>query len=384
MLTWKDFNLEDDPFAVAPSQEKIVWADREAFRIQLRNAIRRSLLSTPSRIIACIWGDWGAGKTHAMTYFSKPDVMGQLIEEMGSEVRSPISIQVTFPLGNVLNTIYLDIIEQIGVDQIIRALGTLESETIRPQEVFEKKVSKYMAPRLANAFVILRGKKPFVFQRYLSMTATSAELRGHGIARGIGTSSDKVRTISGILNLLTGTIASRVFIWFDDLERLGDVPGREVFPFQYFIRDLLDNVPKNLVIIFNMTMLPGEEVEDRLAYLGDAVKYRISDKISVQPLTKEDFLSYARDLLAAFRLQPSEKENEFFPFEKLALEIVFSELKVRRIPLQPRNVNEALSSALSEALNDAEKTDPLITKAYVETHIDEIFSRVSLLRRGKS
>lgn len=381
MLTWKDFNLQDDPFAVAPPKEKIIWADREAFRRQLKNAIRRSLLSTPSRIIACIWGDWGAGKTHAMTYFSKPEVMAELIKEMGLEDLMPISIPVTFPLGNVLDTIYLDIIEQIGVERIIKALGTLESKTIRPQEVFEKEVSKYVDPRVAQAFVILRGKKRFVFQRYLSMTATSAELRGHGIARGIDTLSDKVRTISGILNLLTGTIASRVFIWFDDMERIGDMPGREIFGFQYFIRDLLDNVPKNLIIILQFTMLPGEEVEDRLAYLGDAVRYRISDKISVKPMTKEEFFSYVRDLLEAFRLQPSKGETEFFPFEESALEIVFSELQLRRIPLEPRNINEVLSSALSEGLNDVEKTDPLMTKVYIETRIKEIFSRVALPKR---
>jgi len=189
--------------------------------------------------------------------------------------------------------------------------------------------------------------------------------------------SDKVRTVSGILNLLTGTIASRIFLWFDDLERIGDLPGREVYGFQYFIRDLLDNVPNNLLIIFNMTLLPGEKVEDRIAFLGDAIRYRISDKITVQPLTKDDYFAYVRDLLNCYRLKPQPTETEFFPFEKPALEFIYLELKTKQIPLEPRNINNALSSALAAAINDIEKKESVITKSFVEKHHADIFSKIS-------
>jgi hypothetical protein len=209
------------------------------------------------------------------------------------------------------------------------------------------------------------------------MTASSTELKNSGVARGISTLSDKVRTVSGILNLLTGTIASRVFIWFDDLERIGDSPGREVYGFQYFIRDLLDNVPNNLIIIFNMTLLPGEMVEDRLAYLGDAIRYRIFDRITVQPLTKDEYISYVLGLLKQYRLKPQPIDDEFFPFEKAALEFVFYEIKARQIPMQPRNINYALSSALSTAMNDPRKEDPSISKSFVQKHSNDILSKIS-------
>lgn len=366
---------------VAPPKDKPVWADRESFMRQLKDAIRRSLLSSPSRIVACIWGDWGAGKTHAMTYFSNPDIMKQLVKDLKLETTSlPISIPLTFPLGNVLDTIYLDIIEQIGVDRIIEALNKLESKTVRPPEVYQKRVSEYMDMRVAEAFVALKARKPFMFKRYLSMTATSTELKNSGVARGIDTLSDKVRTVSGILNLLTGLIASRVFLWFDDLERIGDLPGRETYGFQYFVRDLLDNVPNNLLIIFNMTLLPGEKVEDRMAYLGDAIRYRISDRITVQPLTKDEYFSYVGDLLRYYRLKPQPPESELFPFEKPALEFVFSELKARQMPLEPRNVNNALSSALAAAINDPTKKEPNISKSFVEQHGTDIFSKISFPR----
>lgn len=378
MLLWKDFNLKDDPFMMAPPKDKPVWADRESFMRQLKDAIRRSMLSSPSRIVACIWGDWGAGKTHAITYFSNSDVIKKLLKDLKLEINLlPISIPITFPLGNVLDTIYLDIIEQIGVDRIIAALDKLEPKTLRPSEVYLKRVSEYMDMRVAEAFVALKARKPFMFKRYLSMTATSTELKNSGVTRGIDTLSDKVRTVSGILNLLTRTITSRVFLWFDDLERIGDMPGREVYGFQYFIRDLLDNVPNNLLIAFNMTLLPGEKVEDRIAYLGDAIRYRISDTITVQPLTRDEYLSYARDLLKHYRLRPQPPESEFFPFEKLGLEFVFSELKARQIPLEPRNVNNALSSVLATASNDPEKKEPSISKSFIEKHSADIFSKIS-------
>jgi len=184
MLAWKDFNLKDDPFMIAPPKDKPIWADREYFMRQLKDAMRRSLLSSPSRIVACIWGDWGAGKTHAMTYFSHPTVMKKLVKDFRLESSLlPISIPLTFPLGNVLDTIYLDIIEQIGVDRIIEALDKLESKTVRPAEAFVKKVSEYMDPRVAEAFVALkaqRSQRQLKFRRYLSMTASAAELGKSG------------------------------------------------------------------------------------------------------------------------------------------------------------------------------------------------------------
>lgn len=384
MLTWKDFHLEDDPFAVTPPKDRIIWADRETLKRQLKNAFRRSLLSTPSRIIVCIWGEWGAGKTHAMNYFSNPEVIKQLVDELGIKISLlPISIPIIFPLGNILDTIYFEMVEKIGVDRIIEALNKLESkyESIRPKELFIKDVSEYMDPRVANAFVTLKGKRRLIFERYLSMTATSAELRNAGIARGIKTSTDKIRTLTGIVNLLTGTITSRVFVWFDDLERIGDLPGRDIFEFQYFLRDILDNVPNNLIIIFNTTLLPGEKIEDRMAFLGDAIKYRISDRIIIQPLTREDFSAYVRDLLLNFRPKPSKEEiDEFFPFETEALDLVFSKLKEERAPLTPRQVNQALSAALSIAMNDVERIDPKITKEFIEDNIENIVSKIAFSR----
>jgi len=373
MLTWEDLNLKDDPFTITPAEA--IWADRSDFKHKLTNAFRRALLSTPSRIIACIWGDWGAGKTHAMRYFTRPEVIKNIIKEMEVPVsRPPFSIQIIFPLENILNSIYLEIVEKVGVDLIIRALNELESkfQSIRPKEDYIREVSKYVDPRIAEAFVTLKGRKLLVFKRYLSLTATSTELRNAGIARGIITSTDKVRTVSGIFNLLTATVASRIFLWFDDLERIGDRPGKEIFDFQYFIRDLLDYVPTNLVIIFNMTMLPGENVEDRLFLLGDAIISRISDIIRVDPLTKDDYFSYVRDLLSHYRLKPEKERNKFFPFEKSALDFIYSELKKREIPLTPREVNHVLSSSLSVAINEKEKTDPLITREFIESHIDYI------------
>jgi len=381
MLAWEDFNLKGDPFATVPSKGGFVWADREVFRRQLKEAFRRSLLSTPSRIIACIWGGWGAGKTHAMNYFSQPEAIKQLIDEMELKVQTlPISIPIIFPMGDVVNTVYLEMVEQIGVDRIIQALNKIESkfESIRTKEVFLEEVSRYMDSRVAEAFVTLKGKKRLTLDRYLSMTATSTELRDAGIARGISTSTDKVRTISGILNLITGTIASRVFLWFDDLERVGEIPGRDIFQFSYFIRDLLDNVPNNLLIIFNFTLYPGEKIEDRIAYLGPAILSRISDIITVQPMSKEDFIVYVRDLLSQFRLKPSEEElDEFFPFEKAALEFIFSELKRRLISIEPRRVNQVLSSALDKAINDVKRTDPVITQTYIEGNLEDIFSKIA-------
>ena len=251
-----------------------------------------------------------------------------------------------------MDTVYLEIISQIGIGRINKALNKIEEKfpTVRSKKAYLKEVSKYVDPRVAAAFVELKGSPPLVFERYLFGTATSSELKKVGVARGISTATDKTRIVSGIFNLLSETLASRIFVWFDDLERIGDMPGKEMFGFQYFLRDLLDLVPTNLIVIFNMTMMPGEDVEDRLSYLGDAIKYRISEKILIPIFSKKEYLEYVRDLLAIYRSEAFENEKgEFFPFEREALEIIFSKIE-RTIPLTPRDLNQAISSTLAIAM----------------------------------
>lgn len=386
MLSWEDFDLIDDPFAVTPPKDRIVWADRKEFKEELENSIKRSLLSKSSRIIACIWGVWGAGKTHAMNYFADSAIMEELVTELGLEIRLPIVIPIIFPLRDILDTIYLEIIGQIGIERIDEALSEIDKKfpTVRSKEAFLNEVSKYVDYRVAKDLVELKGQSPLVFERYLYGTATSSELRSVGVPRGIRTGTDKTRAISSILNLLTGTLTSRIFIWFDDMERIGDAPGKETFEFQYLIRDLLDLVPTNLIIIFNLTMMPGEDVEERLSYLGDAIKYRISERIVVSAFSKAGFFQYVKDLLAKYRSKSFEEvKGDFFPFEEKALEKIFSEIKRRTIPLIPRDVNQAISSTLAIAMINLQPSNPTITSTFVQSNLGKIFSKI-ISRRPSS
>lgn len=140
-------------------------------------------------------------------------------------------------------------------------------------------------------------------------------------------------------------------------------------------------VPNNLVIIFNMTFLSGEKVEDRLLFLGDAVRSRISDTITVKPFTLDDFIVYIGDLMDHQRIKPTTGDDRLFPFDRNGLEFIFSELGNRGIPLEPRNVNEAISSALFEVTSDEAKTSATIDRTYLERHINNIISRISLPKK---
>jgi len=261
-------------------------------------------------------------------------------------LKPPISMNILMPIRGTFDTLYLDILENIGTAKISEAVKTIK----KPSSGEISKTLKEIMQDERLSKIVLRS--PEEFERYLFMSASARELRNMGAARGIQTSSDKLRILRGILNLLTNTIYSRVILWIDDAERLGDMTGRDLADFQVFIRDLLDYVPLNLNIILNFTLTPGQKVEDIIVFLGDALRSRLYLQIKVEELTEEDFLEYVRDLLNFCRPRGAKVPDPYYPFEEKTLTTVFSMMKKHGYSVIPRSVNNILSLMLERASRD--------------------------------
>ncbi|MCS7109702.1 MAG: hypothetical protein NZ903_02820 [Candidatus Micrarchaeota archaeon] len=374
------FLLRDNPFGIVPYAKEIVWADHKKFKAEIENVITFSIASTPSKFVACVYGDWGIGKSHAARYFSDSRTLENISKKIG--VHPPLSLFIIFPMSDVFDSLYLDIIEEIGINEIKKMIADVieEIDTLKSETALMDKLKEIVQDeRLAKVLSRIKRSSEAV-ERYLLLSAKSSDLKTLNVARAIMTSSDKLKTLAGLFNLATHKLYSRIILWIDDMERVEFLSGKDLFELQVFIRDLLEHVPQKLNIIANFTLKPGQKVEDMIRYFGEAIFYRINRIIRAEPLTKEDYLEYVKDLLDAYREPKTEKIDPFFPFEKSTLEFVFEEMQRRGVSIVPRNINNVLSHILELAF--AREDIKIIKKNFIESKdiCDRVFQVLSTLK----
>lgn len=352
------YALNNNPFSVVPSRTTDVWADRKKFKRDLEDTLKFTLRGSQSQIIACIWGDWGCGKTHAMNYFSNEKVLGRIAEEMKIPPdRMLLSVPMIFPQKDVFTSIYLEIIYrnliprlQKVITFISKRIIPLEREGNLEKKLLDLEIDEDLAKVLSH-FLDKNGSMSV--RRYLSRTASRADLSELEVAKGIEIDSEMFLVLGDLLKVFTKTIYSRIFIWIDDCERIEEVPGRDMFEFQHFLRDILDLVPEKLTFITSFTKLPGEEITERIKYLGPAVTERISKIIEVNYITRDEYLEYVEDLLNYYRKPVRGRVvSKYFPFEEKCLLDVFDVLEKSKASLHPRTVNRVLSSLLESGLRE--------------------------------
>ncbi|MGD6809761.1 MAG: P-loop NTPase fold protein [Candidatus Bathyarchaeia archaeon] len=360
------YHLKNNPFVIVPRSEPF-WADRTKFKADLEAAIQFTLYGTQSQIIACIYGDWGCGKTHAMNYFSNENILTNMAEKSGiTKEKIPFSIPIIFPTKEVFNTLYLDIVYKNLIPRLSLALNYLSQQStatktlagqVMPLEKegnLKKKINTIIGnDDLAKVLSQFNDRtKNLLVIRYLTKNAVRNDLSKLGIAKGIDTNSEMLTTLTDILKLFTRTCSSRIYIWIDDCERIEELPGREMFEFQYFLRDVLDLMPERLTFIVNFTLLPGMAIPERMTYLGPAVQNRIAKIINVSYFDEQNYLTYVEELIQNAKRVGDLGTQKYYPFTEKCLKNVFQMLEKSTSNLQPRTVNRVLSLLLESAVRE--------------------------------
>jgi len=348
------YHLKNNPFALVPDRTHPFWADRTELKTELEEAIKFTLRSSQSQIIACIYGDWGCGKTHAMIYFSSNEILQEISEDVKiPKDRVPLSIPLIFPTKDVFKSLYLDVVYRNLVPRLASVLSFLSKQVdfLEREGNLEKKlVNLGINNDLAKVLSQFGTRRnAMLVNRYLTANASRADLDKLGVAKGIETNGEMLSTFTDLLKLFTKTLFHRVFIWIDDCERIDEIPGRELYEFQYFLRDVLDLTPEKLTLVLNFTQLPGSEVPERMTLLGPAVQDRIAKVIPVRHFDCDNFLKYIEDLIEDSRMKTKGKPlDKYFPYTETCLKNVYAMLEKKASNLQPRTVNRVLSALLEQ------------------------------------
>lgn len=362
------FGLRTNPFRLTPTTNpnELEWAGFKDVKLKFEKRLERSI-KIPNSTLVLNWGEYGSGKTHAARYFNKKEVLNDLAEKVKRPI--PYSMVISLPKGREpIFSLYTSIIDKLNIEEIRYLFAKLKSE-----------IEEFMVSINSNIHIqnVIKGIfnseiNHLDIKKYLYGNISSQDLKTlnkHGILRTLKDDTDYSSIISGLFSVLTFNKInfSCVVLWIDEFEDIAVLNNTSIDKTNNFIRELLDNVPNNLLLFINLTQSALISVEDLGQYLYDSVRSRIKERISFDLPTPEIFKDYLIELLSIFRV--GEFEDPYFPFD----EKVIDEIIKKQGNVSLRQFNESLSLLLE--LSDMDTKCPIDLRVLEEYKTDIIWDR---------
>ena len=374
-VDWNLAGLRENPFTISPptNPKQVIWAGLDVIKDEFKSVFREAKASAPTQVVLCR-GSIGGGKTHASLFFGSDKNMPETSPSVQNiEV---LRVQTPTETRNPARDFYLDVMEQIGLEQIGEAVNkTVES--VGRNVVKQNLRQTMMSGDFVKALLDL-GSLPIPagpgsrLSAYFLGKCTTTELRKLGLNRNIEKTQDYFRVLAGVFHCLTGlsessdvTQHNRFCLWIDEMENFIYFTPPQYRPFGQGLRELVDRLPYFFTLFMNFTLTSPEEYEEIELILGGYLTDRITQQIFFHEVRDpEKLLQYVRELLCHYR--PQEKpQTPYFPFTEEALRGLLSNLQRGT----PRDVNKRCRNALMRAFEKGvfEKgADSTITPKFVQ------------------
>lgn len=374
-MNWNLVALRENPFVSVPptNPKQAIWAGLKELKSEFKSVFREAKASPPTQVVLCR-GSLGAGKTHASLFFSS----GENIPDTSPSVQNIEVLRVQTPTEtrNPARDFYLDVMEQIGLEQIGEAVKKNVESVGR--DVVEQNLRQTMVSGdFIKALLDLWGSPyyPVLDQRleaYFLGKCTTTELRKLGLNRNIEKTQDYFRVLAGVFRCLAGLSDStdvaehnRFCLWIDEMENFIYFTPPQYRPFGQGLRELVDRLPYFFTLFMNFTLTSPEEYEEIELILGGYLTDRITRQIFFHEVKdQEKMLQYIRELLSHYRTEEKPK-TAYFPFTEEALRGLMSNLQRGT----PRDMNKRCRNALMRAFEKGifqEGKDSEITLKFVQ------------------
>jgi len=346
---WADLGLKEDPFQIEAPAVVDYWADNEALLQALTRTQVEAIVSRSSTIYV-FYGRLGAGKTHAIRYFSNEKTQRTIRDAISTvtRIRKVIPIPATAPAprgtGELTEQVYRrlcsTLLTKAGISELKRIVSFTQSNAETPpfhalHDLAKKYSSQEMITptRLASAMAKSEAWKYLLGERG----------KGYGVLETTGEMGEVIST------LVRAFVAedSRILIWIDELENLGNATGRERGLFSDFIRKTFDECDKGLTLYLVFTITTIEKVQE---LLSQAVMSRIGAgrTIEFQPMKSE------KDIVAFYETTVK-KRGGVDPYtiaDQEAIRAIAKDLlkQMGEEGVTPRDFNMYMRSILSSAI----------------------------------
>jgi hypothetical protein len=296
----------------------------------------------------------------------------------------------------VLESLYVSIIRDITFDRIRNILIKVAFEGVQLADT-RTQINRIMKigfdEEIAKIFLgLIHGDQQYkaAAERYVMLEATGTDIKKLDVPRRIKTKNEQIEFLSEIFKLLVTPVSdySRIFLWIDEMEHIDNFSGKDLLDLRSFLRSMIDIIPSGLTIILNGTFKAAEDFNGFLNYLGPAIRDRIYKVIPLPPLEKEDTKIYVKTLLndtlyreSSIITQLSSEDKQFFPFDENCIEHLYEKLKINlKRNTTPRNLNDALTSAMEFFMLDKERAQELIEGEEIidSDYIDEKWEDIKI------
>jgi len=376
-IKYPHLHLTDWPFRIVPDE---VSCSFMADRTQLSNEVRtllRGLSRQPASSIHLMWAWFGAGKTHTLKHIE------YLCKKEFTEV---IPIYMEFPKGIKS---FLDLYKSF--------VTVLDKETIEIAyyETFTNPKKEEISKRLKHDFPDLSSALMFLYQgnlqeqdialRWLRAECKEKQsLKNIGILKPIQTAEDSTKVIEWLIRLInfggssSGTI-QRVLWMIDEYQRIKDLRRPVIDEINSCLHSIFNRCPNGLSIIISFSGYPEKRLPE---WLSPEIRDRIDKRhLLLPPLSKDEILTFVKDLLKHFR-NPGSNVDEYFPFDQEAVHVILKKIedeakkKKRQDEPKPRTIMQCFNMVLQEA-------EPLIEKGEIKVvtaeFANKVLERISLI-----
>lgn len=343
MNTLEQFNLKQNPFRTTPASnpEEIIWAGFNGVKNKMENRIKRAIRIRNSSLVLN-WGEYGSGKTHASRFFQKTDVLANLSEGFSL----PYPFLLNFPQGKEpVKELYIQVIDKLDIEDL--------------REKFQNRNTQEIL-RQCTDNILIQNILKLLFDETVSATQMKAYLYGNvsiksdfvreNVQRKLDSDSDYTDFLAALFSFVTyeKAIFSCVVLWIDEFENMAMLNIANVTKMNNCIRTLMDKAPNNILIFLNLTQSAMMDVDDLSAYLQEAVRSRIKEKIELPIPGKLEVREYLRDLLnnPVYRIG---EPQDFTPFTEDVVNNVIADLGES---VSLRKYNEVFSALLECAMAD--------------------------------
>jgi hypothetical protein len=325
-----------------------------ADRIQLTSEVKtllKNLSRQPTSSIHLMWAWFGAGKTHTLKH----------IEYLcKNDFTSIIPIYVEFPKSskNFLD-VYRLFITAINHEVVENAYYEVFTSSTKDKILKELNTDFY---DLSNALKFLyqgRPQEQEIAIRWLRTDYKEKQiLKNIGVVKPIQTAEDAMKVISWIVRLINmGNLASgkiqRVFWMIDEFQRIKDLRKPVIDEINSCLHSVFNRCPNGLSIIISFSGYPDKKLPE---WLSPEIKDRLDRRhLLLPPLSKDEALTFIKDVLKHFRNPLSDIFDEYFPFN---YESIYTIIKIiedkakkqkRHDEPKPRTIMRSFHMVLQEA-----------------------------------
>ena len=319
-----EIGLNEFPFETVPTPERShIWAGRVELKKKLESKVQNWKIK-PGSEIDLFWADWGQGKSHSLFY------MENLLNNAESDIVHYVQLPSLAGVAHPFKALYDQLMANFPLD----ILATRVYEHFAPgnnmNQIFSSQVGRSWPSHVLQLLWMIKVKNP-------NSSIAENYLRGYRVTQGqlnqlqIGgrpvhlppppkNAQDCQNLLSAVIKVATTFPRSghQCVLLIDEFQRVGSLGQNKMKQICDSLHLIFNSNPRGLRMILTFAISDPQAIPASLT--GDLIR-RVTDRMSLPPMSLDEVHLYLGELLAAYQHDPKVHPTTA-PFDKAGLKLL--------------------------------------------------------------